>query len=333
VGVFGLLLKVLTGNTKPKGASNMGKIYDFSQWQQTIDFTKVKTEADLIVLRVQSGSTHADANYKTYVAGAKANKIPFGTYAYAKFVSVADALQEAKDCRDRLDMATQFVVVDVEEVDCPTNQLVYATQAYIDYLHQYGITKVGLYSGEAFYKAHGLSAVRADFLWIANYGVDDGQPHTKPSIPCDLWQFTDKGKASGVVTAVDVDQLNGTKPLSYFTGIVPAPVVAPAPAPKPVAVVKPVVAPTPKPVVKPAPVAHVAPVKPKFNLPTGIYRTGVQGAGVKVIQEALNYLHFNCGTPDGKYGAGTANAVRRFQMVYCNPADGVYGAKYPQGND
>lgn len=196
-------------------------IYDFSEWQGNIDFGQLKGKAELVVLRVQAGSMHPDKDYAQYVAGAKANGIPFGTYAYGKYVSVADAQVEARDCYNRMDKGSSIVVLDVEEVDCPANQLVSATQAFIDYLHSQGVKKVGLYSGENFYKTHNLSAVNADFLWIANYGANDGNQHSKPSIPCDLWQYSSLASASGVVGHVDIDTLNGTKPLSYFTGVDP----------------------------------------------------------------------------------------------------------------
>lgn len=196
-------------------------IYDFSEWQGNIDFGQLKGNAELVVLRVQAGSTHPDKDYGQYVAGAKASNIPFGTYAYGKYISVSDAQQEAKDCYARMDKGSSVVVLDVEEVDCPANELVSATQAFIDYLHSQGVKKVGLYSGEYFYKSHGLSAVKYDFLWLANYSVNDGQMHTKPSIACDLWQYSSVATASGVVGHVDIDTLNGGKPLSYFTGVDP----------------------------------------------------------------------------------------------------------------
>jgi GH25 family lysozyme M1 (1,4-beta-N-acetylmuramidase) len=197
-------------------------IFDFSEYQGTIDFGKVKGNTDLLILRVQAGSTHPDTKYASYVAGCKANGIPFGTYAYGKFVSVSDAQVEARDCFNRMDKATQFVVIDVESVSTTVaSQLASATQAFIDYLHAQGVKKVGLYSGENFYKTHGLSAVKADFLWIANYGVNDGNQHAKPSIACDLWQYSSTATEAGVVGHVDVDTINGSKPLSYFTGINP----------------------------------------------------------------------------------------------------------------
>lgn len=37
-------------------------------------------------------------------------------------------------------------------------------------------------------------------------------------MPCDLWQYTDKGKLLGINGDVDLDKLMGTKPMSFFTG-------------------------------------------------------------------------------------------------------------------
>src|SRR5206468_1982664 len=99
-----------------------------------------------------------------------------------------------------------------------TSDLVPSTQAFIDYLHAQGVKKVGLYSGEGFYNAHGLNKVKADFLWIAKYGINDGKMHTKPNIACDLWQYSSTVTESGVVGHVDIDAISGSKTLEYFTG-------------------------------------------------------------------------------------------------------------------
>lgn len=37
-------------------------------------------------------------------------------------------------------------------------------------------------------------------------------------MPCDRWQYTDKGKLLGINGDVDLDKLMGTKPMSFFTG-------------------------------------------------------------------------------------------------------------------
>ncbi|MCI3197617.1 LysM peptidoglycan-binding domain-containing protein [Bacillus sp. HU-1818] len=76
--------------------------------------------------------------------------------------------------------------------------------------------------------------------------------------------------------------------------------------------------------------------KSSSTLPSGIYKVKsplMKGAAVKQIQKALAALYFypdkgakNNGI-DGYYGAKTANAVKRFQLMHGLPADGIYGPK------
>ncbi|MDE7323565.1 MAG: peptidoglycan-binding protein [Lachnospiraceae bacterium] len=48
-------------------------------------------------------------------------------------------------------------------------------------------------------------------------------------------------------------------------------------------------------------------------------------AGVKTMQEKLNKVGYNCGTPDGKFGNGTNTAVRNFQKAKALTVDGKAG--------
>jgi GH25 family lysozyme M1 (1,4-beta-N-acetylmuramidase) len=206
----------------------MGKIVDISKWQGNIDFAKFAQECDLAIVRVQYGSSTEDTMHKTYEAGLKANGVPFGAYAYARFVSVNDAKLEAQDFLARADAATKFYVVDVEELTCPVDQVVPATQAFIEVLRSAG-KKAGLYTGHSFYKQYGMSAVDADFLWIPRYSSnDDGTLHTvKPDMACDLWQYSQNGRIAGVAGAVDLNVLNGETSLEWFTGKVSASISEP----------------------------------------------------------------------------------------------------------
>lgn len=59
---------------------------------------------------------------------------------------------------------------------------------------------------------------------------------------------------------------------------------------------------------------------------TRTLKQGMSGNDVKALQTKLNKLKFNCGTPDGKFGAKTKDAVRRFQSVYLAlEVDGIAG--------
>ena len=59
---------------------------------------------------------------------------------------------------------------------------------------------------------------------------------------------------------------------------------------------------------------------------TRTLKLGTSGDDVKKLQENLNALGYNTGTPDGKFGNNTKNAVILFQKVYGLDADGMAGS-------
>lgn len=203
----------------------MGKIVDISKHQGDIDFSAFSKDVDLAIVRVQYGSTLKDVKSDYNQAQLKKYGVPFGTYAYGRFVSVSDAVVEAKDAIKRSDKSAKFIVLDVEKdtIDsCGTGKLAEASQAFIDTVKAAGF-KTGFYVSHELYKQYGLNKVEADFLWLPRYGADNGTQSKKPDYACDLWQYTQKGKVAGVSGYVDLNATQG-KPLSFFTGKAVAPV-------------------------------------------------------------------------------------------------------------
>ncbi|MCB9641621.1 MAG: peptidoglycan-binding protein [Myxococcales bacterium] len=70
-----------------------------------------------------------------------------------------------------------------------------------------------------------------------------------------------------------------------------------------------------------------APAAPKFNAPNVTLKQGASGQHVKTLQNRLKDLGFNPGGVDGKFGPGTAKAVRNFQWAAGLGQDGVVGPK------
>lgn len=59
----------------------------------------------------------------------------------------------------------------------------------------------------------------------------------------------------------------------------------------------------------------------------GVLSRGLRNnTSVKKLQENLNKLNYNCGTPDGTFGVGTENALRNFQKANKLAVDGLAGS-------
>ncbi|KMN42012.1 glycoside hydrolase family 25 protein [Bacillus sp. LK2] len=187
----------------------MGHIVDISKWNGDIEWSVAAPQLDLVIARVQDGSNYVDPMYKLYVASMKSHSVPFGNYAFCRFVSVEDAKKEAQDFWARGDKDALFWVADVEQETM--GNMAAGSQAFIDELYRLGAKKVGFYVGHHMYEQFGMSKVKADFTWIPRYGGN------KPAYPCDIWQYTETGQVPGIGKC-DLNLLVGDKPLSWFIG-------------------------------------------------------------------------------------------------------------------
>ena len=186
----------------------MGYTVDISKWNGDINWPVAKQYIDFIIARVQDGSNYVDPLYKGYVQSMKQHNIPFGNYAFCRFVSINDAKKEAQDFWNRGDKNATVWVADVEVKTMDDMRA--GTQAFIDELRRLGAQKVGLYVGHHMYAPFGMANVKADFVWIPRYGGK------KPDYPCDIWQYTETGNVPGIGKC-DLNSLIGNKTLSWFT--------------------------------------------------------------------------------------------------------------------
>ncbi|MDD9288449.1 glycoside hydrolase family 25 protein, partial [Bacillus thuringiensis] len=180
----------------------MGYTVDISKWNGDINWPVAKQYIDFIIARVQDGSNYVDPLYKGYVQAMKQHKIPFGNYAFCRFVSENDARIEARDFWNRGDKSATVWVADVEVKTMDDMRA--GTQAFIDELRRLGAQKVGLYVGHHMYFPFGMANVKADFVWIPRYGGK------KPDYPCDIWQYTETGNVPGIGKC-DLNELIGSK--------------------------------------------------------------------------------------------------------------------------
>lgn len=186
----------------------MGHIVDISHHNGNVNWDVAAPQLDLVIARVQDGSRVIDRMYPTYAQAMKQRNVPFGNYAFCRFVSENDARIEARDFWIKGDKNALFWVADVEVKTM--NDMRSGTQAFIDELRRLGAKKVGLYVGHHTYQQFEASRINADFVWIPRYGGN------KPMYPCDIWQYTETGYIEGIGKC-DINRLNGGKELAWFT--------------------------------------------------------------------------------------------------------------------
>lgn len=201
----------------------MKHIIDISKWNDKINWPVAAPQLDLAICRVQYGSNLVDHLYNEHISKLEHYGIPHAAYAYGCYVSVADAIVEAKDFLKRVNPNAKFLVLDVEDDTVKSmkskgnlNDLAKASQAFIDTCKSAG-WKVGFYIAHHMYGEYNLQSVQADFIWLPRYGTNNGQPQTKPAYPCDIWQYTDNGYIEGI-GKVDINLLEGNKILNWYIG-------------------------------------------------------------------------------------------------------------------
>lgn len=196
-----------------------GMIADLSKYQGDIDWGQAFSSLDFAILRSSVG-VKKDERYAEYVSGCMRYKVPYHAYHYIKAADEAGARNEAKVMADATAGSKPlFYVIDAEYDGIKADRARAICEAFEDGLRHYigSDIRVAVYIGHHLYKSWALDYGRYAYVWIPRYGSNDGKPQTPPDYPCDLWQYTSKGRLPGVSGNVDLNKLMGTKPLSFFT--------------------------------------------------------------------------------------------------------------------
>lgn len=225
---------------------------DVSEFQADVNWAQVtQWNGGAAIIRAAYGAGHVD---RAWYGGARRDAFwknggkVLGIYQYlvasqdpvaqaAAFVQIVGALKPG-----------EFAICDLEEG--AGNQLARFNKwrAYVDaHLHYPGYTGAWLYSGDYFFKNHGLMPVANSktHTWVAAY------QNTEPTdVPHSVWQCNDKAHVPGIGGGVDLSLYHGNVQDLHNLIVTGGP-QTPPPAPKP-----PV-----KPIPKPAPVINRAQIK------------------------------------------------------------------------
>ena len=199
-----------TASCKLTVSGSVAKCIDVSTWQGSIDFNKVKSAGyDYVIIRAGYGKekSQKDNMFETNYKNAKSAGLKVGAYWFSYAMSPSTATAEADACLSCI-KGKKFelpVYYDMEyQPAMSTSNSNYTKMAvnFCNKLKSNGF-KSGVYSSASVYdyllnrktlKNNGIS------IWNAEW-------YTKPSISCDVWQYSDNGRINGISTNVDLDYI------------------------------------------------------------------------------------------------------------------------------
>ena len=199
-----------TASCKLTVSGSVAKCIDVSTWQGSIDFNKVKSAGyNYVIIRAGYGKekSQKDNMFETNYKKAKSAGLKVGAYWFSYAMSPSTATAEADACLSCI-KGKKFelpVYYDMEyQPAMSTSNSNYTKMAvnFCNKLKSNGF-KSGVYSSASVYdyllnrktlKNNGIS------IWNAEWYI-------KPSITCDVWQYSDNGRINGISTAVDLNYI------------------------------------------------------------------------------------------------------------------------------
>lgn len=200
------LLLLPAGSTQAAGTKIKG--IDVSRWQGKVDWKKVKASGvDFVMLgigRYHNGTRVPDTQFTYNIKNALANGIEVGVYLYSEAGNVKTAKEEAQFVLDMIDgyKISYPVAFDIEDDvhrKLTTKQRTDITIAFLEEIEKAGYYPM-IYASESWLKdSMDLTRLTKYDKWVARWASSTSFK------PLSMWQYTNKGKVSGITTNVDLD--------------------------------------------------------------------------------------------------------------------------------
>ena len=186
---------------------------DISNWQK--DITNFGEDVDFVIVKATEGKSYVDpACDKLYQLAKRCGKL-LGVYHFARPDNGNDPVTEAeffvKNIKGYLNEAV--LVLDYER----NMYNVAWAKTFLDKVKELTGIKPLLYISRSPVNQYDYSSVaNGDYgLWVADYGINNGQENTFPSIKywknVAIWQYTSKGRINGYGGNIDRNNFYGDK--------------------------------------------------------------------------------------------------------------------------
>ena len=186
------------------------KCLDISTWQGYVNFNKVKSAGyNYVILRAGFGreNSQKDNTFERNYANAKASGLKVGVYWFSYSTSPSDAYREANACLyclngKQLDMPVYY---DLEYQPAMSMSNSNYTQMALNFCS--AIKKAGYKSGV--YSSASVYGYLLNRQTLINNGVSiwNAQWSSYCSVPCDIWQYSEKGQVNGISASVDMNYI------------------------------------------------------------------------------------------------------------------------------
>lgn len=206
---------MISSQAQKKRHESMIKGADISHYQGIIDWDKVSLD---FVISKCTEYDKVDAMYQRNRDGARSRGILFGSYHFARGT---DPVKEAdffvKSVGDM--KAGELLALDWE---ISHNDPVGWCKKWLARVNELVGFRPLVYMNSSTSKRYDWSPISGDNgLWVAQYGVNDGQMNGKPDIGASfpwwvIWQYTSRGRVNGIQGNVDLDVLGGMMTLDQL---------------------------------------------------------------------------------------------------------------------
>lgn len=187
------------------------KCLDISTWQGYVDFNKVKSAGyNYVILRAGFGreNSQKDNTFDRNYANAKASGLKVGVYWFSYSTSPSEAYRETNACLyclngKQLDMPVYY---DLEYQPAMSMSNSNYTQMALNFCS--AIKKAGYKSGV--YSSASVYGYLLNRQTLINNGVSiwNAQWSSYCSVPCDIWQYSEKGQVNGISASVDMNYIH-----------------------------------------------------------------------------------------------------------------------------
>ena len=208
-----LIFAQICAGTMPRKDKNMElKGIDVSSWQGKIDWNKVANYGmDFAILRITEVGNVIDGQFENNFAGCNKYKIPVGVYKYSYAMTIAEIQSEARKVVSVLNgRKIQFpVFLDLEnhrQRVLGAESIHNLAEAFREIIVAAGY-KFAIYCNLDWYMNVICSHLKKHDFWIARYPANDNGTvveRLRPSWGVG-WQYSSKGKVTGINGNVDMD--------------------------------------------------------------------------------------------------------------------------------